>query len=145
MIEIFTSQLPLTLFFAWVFSDVLKYVFALISPNIERSPRLLFEGGGFPSSHTTLVTTLFVFLGLTDGWAASTTMIAMVLALIVTYDAINVRLETENHAKALNKLKNEYKLLDGKDFEVDIGHTTIEIVGGIILGIIIAWMSYMLF
>ena len=67
--------------------------------------------------------------------------ISVVLALIVMYDAANVRKETGNQAKVLNYMMenwaNNKPELFAKDLKELIGHTWLQVVMGAILGVIV--------
>lgn len=93
----------------------------------------IWQTGGFPSSHTagvsTLVTGLYILEGLN-----STLIVAICLAAIVIRDAMGVRLEVGKHSKLLNT-KFKTKLNE------KAGHTPIEVIGGMILGILIALIT----
>lgn len=142
MLDLFTGQLFLTCFIAWVVSDVIKYLIAIFSKKTTRAPHQVFDSGGFPSSHTTIVTTLFFSLGISQGWTAPITTLAGVLAIIVIYDALNIRFQSGLHAKALNKL-GAINPLTGKAFKENLGHTYLEVLGGLILGAMFAIVSYL--
>ena len=69
--------------------------------------------------------------------------ISFVLAMIVMYDAMNVRMETGKQAKLLNRVFFENILeFDGvilqERFKEYVGHTPVQVVAGAILGIVIA-------
>ena len=77
--------------------------------------------------------------------------LAVMFAFVTMYDAMGVRREAGEHAKLLNKYLNEIEALkadkdgdgipDVKVNEIElkefIGHTPLEVLGGVLLGIII--------
>ena len=65
-------------------------------------------------------------------------MISAVIAVIVMYDAINLRGEAGKHAKAINKLNHEAKL------EESLGHNHWEVVAGATFGAVIAFLLLMI-
>lgn len=144
MIDLLTSQLFLTVLGAWVVSDVAKFVIALIDKDKQKPYTRVFDTGGFPSSHTTAVIALFMSLGIDQGWMNPITTVAGVLAVIVMYDAVNLRYQAGLHAKALNKLNQENKP-SKEPLKERLGHTYIEVLGGIVLGIVVASLSYYFF
>lgn len=142
MLDFFTSQLFLTVLSAWFMADIfIKFVVTSLSGDKTPISKRIFTTGGFPSSHTALVITLFMSLGMDQGWDNPITAVAGVLAIIVMYDAVNIRYQAGLHAKALNKLNEGGKLSD-HPFKERLGHRYYEVLGGIILGIIVALVSY---
>lgn len=105
----------------------------------------LYKTGGMPSSHSAMVGALSATLGLKEGLGSSYFAIAIIVAMIVTYDAVNVRLEAGRHARVLNQIIAE--LLQGHPIEETrlkelLGHTYKEVVVGVLFGIAlsIAWL-----
>ena len=98
------------------------------------------ETGGLPSSHAALVTSLATGLGIEQGFGSPYFAIAVVLTMIVTYDAQGVRRQAGEHARALNVVFAE--LLSGhevseKHLSEVLGHSRIEVFAGIGFGIIV--------
>jgi acid phosphatase family membrane protein YuiD len=103
------------------------------------SLQVLFSTGGMPSSHSALVTSLATATGIQYGFDSGYFAIASVLALIVMYDARGVRQESGQHARVLNQLVRE--LMSGhpitdRELKELLGHTTIEVFVGALVGII---------
>lgn len=100
---------------------------------------VLFSTGGMPSSHSALVTSLATATGIQYGFESAYFAIATVLALIVMYDARGVRQESGQHARVLNHIVRE--LMSGhtiseRELKELLGHTTMEVFVGGIVGII---------
>lgn len=96
--------------------------------------------GGFPSSHSAMVSSLATGVGLSQGFDSMYFAIATVLAMIVTYDASTVRREAGEHGRALNLIIA--KLLSGEKitevpFKEVLGHNRREVAGGVIFGIVV--------
>jgi hypothetical protein len=67
--------------------------------------------------------------------------LGVAITMIVTYDAAGVRRQAGIHAQRINLLFGE--LLNGhpvseKDLREVLGHTPLEVMGGILLGLIVA-------
>ncbi|MBU0577344.1 divergent PAP2 family protein [Patescibacteria group bacterium] len=103
----------------------------------KRSKVRFFNYGGMPSGHSAFVSALVVVVAYREGIDSTLFMIAAAFALIVMYDAINLRSESGKHAKILNKLSPEAKL------EESIGHTKLEVIGGAVFGAVIAFVLLM--
>jgi acid phosphatase family membrane protein YuiD len=110
--------------------------------------RTLVTTGGMPSSHTALVVGLTTSVGLTQGWTNPLFDVSLVFAFIVMYDAAGVRRAAGRQAKVLNEilaeLQHDFKLSIPRLQEL-LGHTPREVVGGAILGIVVAFVAFNLF
>ncbi|MBN1258248.1 divergent PAP2 family protein [Candidatus Peregrinibacteria bacterium] len=90
--------------------------------------------GGMPSGHSSFVSALVVTVAYKEGAGSTLFMISAVIALIVMYDAINLRYEAGKHAKTINKLVPEAKL------EESLGHNHLEVVVGAVFGAVVAFL-----
>ena len=140
---------------AMIFCQLIK----LITFSIKEKKlyiKALFTTGGMPSSHTATVISLTVLLGLFQ-YADTGTLdysfaVALVFACIVIHDAMGVRLEASRHAKILNNLlKNEDPQIRveqgfGKKGVLKelLGHKPVEVVGGVIVGVLFAVFGYLI-
>ena len=98
------------------------------------------ETGGLPSSHAALVSALATGLGIEQGFSSPFFAIAIILMMIVTYDAQGVRRQAGEHARALNVIFAE--LLSGHEINETqlsevLGHSKVEVLAGILYGIFI--------
>lgn len=124
---------------SWLAAQVIKVIITLI---VERKLDLkrLVGMGGMPSSHTSFVFSLCLMVGITDGFNTAQFAVSFALAAVVIYDAMGVRAETGKQGVVLNQILKEV-LIEGKPITEDklkelVGHTPLEVVGGIILAII---------
>uniref|UniRef100_A0A7C3MKN3 Divergent PAP2 family protein n=1 Tax=Dictyoglomus thermophilum TaxID=14 RepID=A0A7C3MKN3_DICTH len=104
-----------------------------------------FEWGGMPSSHSALVVSLSLIIGIKEGFNSTIFILSMFLAGIVIADAIGVRLATEEQAKVINKIiQRELKDPELKEINLkeSIGHTPIEAIVGGIIGLILGHLLY---
>ena len=101
-----------------------------------------------------MVTAMTIAAAMTDGVNSTIFALAMVFSFVTLYDAMGVRWQAGLHAKVLNRVKRETKELkeiedmrDGiKDEEYEeiedlkefIGHRPMEVLVGVLLGIMIA-------
>src|SRR6185503_16186505 len=102
---------------------------------------LLLTTGGMPSSHSSLMTATTLAIGLYYGFDSPIFALGVVVTMIVTYDAAGVRQQAGIHAHRINVIVAE--LLKGhpineRDLRVVLGHTPLEVVGGILLGLAVA-------
>ena len=125
---------------AWAAAQVLKFIIDAII-NRRFDVKYLFTGGGMPSSHSSFVcacATAVVYRAGTDSVAFA---IAVVVALVVMYDAANVRKETGEQAKILNYMMENWESgkpdLFAEELKELIGHTWLQVAMGALLGILI--------
>jgi acid phosphatase family membrane protein YuiD len=131
---------------AWALAQVIK-----IPLDYLRTRRwnwaLLFTTGGMPSSHSSLMTAATLAIGLYYGLDNPLFALGVAITMIVIYDAAGVRMQAGIHAQRINVLFNELlhgHLVDEKELREVIGHTPLEVVGGILLGLVIATMQWMI-
>ena len=131
---------------AWATAQVIK-----IPLDFLRTRRwnwaLLFTTGGMPSSHSALMTAITLAIGLYFGFDHPTFALGVAITMIVTYDAAGVRQQAGIHAQRINIIFEE--LLRGhpineKDLRVVLGHTPLEVVGGILLGLVVATTQWLI-
>ena len=79
-----------------------------------------FEAGGMPSSHSSLVVSLSMIIGLKEGFDSMIFAVVAIFSAIVMYDAIQVRAE-------------------------EVGHTLVEVATGALLGLFISILVYLKF
>lgn len=102
---------------------------------------LFFAAGGMPSSHSCLVTSTALAIGLHNGFDNPLFAVAVALAMVVVYDATGVRRQAGMQAQKINVLVEE--LLQGHPINEQhlrevIGHTPLEALGGVLLGLAVA-------
>lgn len=133
---------------SWLIAQVMKMIVHLIATKKLDFSRLV-DSGGMPSSHTALVVSLSTAVGLTEGWHSVAFAIAACFAMIIIYDATNLRRSAGYHAQVLNDVVPQLlkgKLL-GEGFAFPklrelLGHNPLEVFVGGILGILIAlWIT----
>lgn len=131
---------------AWALAQVIK-----IPLDYFRTRRwnwaLLFTTGGMPSSHSSLMTATTLAIGLYYGLDSPLFAIGVAITMIVVYDAAGVRQQAGIHARRINVLFGE--LLHGhpinqKDLREVIGHTPLEVTGGILLGLAVATTQWLI-
>ncbi|XP_008787710.1 uncharacterized membrane protein YuiD [Phoenix dactylifera] len=108
----------------------------------------LVGSGGMPSSHSATVTALAAAIGFQEGFGASTFATAMILAGVVMYDALGVRLHAGRQAEVLNQivyeLPAEHPLADTRPLRELLGHTPPQVFAGAVLGVFIAITGHLI-
>lgn len=109
---------------------------------------LILSAGGMPSSHSAMVTAAAVGVGHYMGFDTPAFGLAFAVAAVVIYDATNIRRQAGFHAQQINRIINEF--FQGKtkpvreygELKEVLGHSPIEALGGIILGLLVSIVSW---
>ncbi|MBW8898996.1 MAG: divergent PAP2 family protein [Massilia sp.] len=116
---------PLT----WAIVGPIKFLITSV-----RQRRLAFDlvgNGGFPSNHSAVVTSMATLIALREGMGHPAFGVAVTLCFIVMIDANSLRQHVGRQAAAINRLAGE----KGAGLRERMGHTLVEIGGGIATGI----------
>ena len=128
---------------AWFTAQFLKVFTGIFKVKKFSVVELLFGTGGMPSSHSASVCALATACAIRDGFTSSSFAISLVLALIVMRDAMRMRRQVGEQAKALNNLfqklsqnLNDPELTE-KTLEELAGHTPLQVFAGMLIGVLI--------
>lgn len=117
-------------FLAWVIAGGLKYI---INHVHYGNARERIGNGGFPSNHTTIMTTTVMLIGMEEGFSSAMFGLGVTITFIVIIDAAGLRLHVGRHARVINSMTT-----DDERLRESMGHKPIEIVGGLVLGTLLA-------
>ena len=129
----------------WAAAQIIKFILVfLLYRKVDF--RRFTGSGGMPSSHSSLVVSLAVSVGFTEGFDSLIFAACAVTALIVMYDAAGVRRSAGQQAAILNRIvedwgKEDYTHTEKRLKEL-LGHTPVEVIAGALLGAIIAIIRY---
>jgi len=104
--------------------------------------RLWTSSGGMPSSHSATVCGLSTSVALHEGLDRTLFALSLFLAIFVIYDAAVVRRASGYQAQALNKIMAkvfEAHSISQIQLKELIGHTPIQVIIGIFIGILVAF------
>lgn len=120
---------------AWLLAQILKTLINFLSTK-EFNPERLFGSGGMPSSHSSTVCALVTAVAFRYGCDTYEFAMAAVFAIIVMYDAMNVRREAGEHAKWINLITTTLQpdIPIERKFKEYLGHTPLQVLMGAILG-----------
>lgn len=121
-------------------AQVIKFIVAYFK-NRRVDLRRLIEPGGMPSSHCSAVATLSTTVGLVFGFDSTLFAVTVFFGFVIIYEATGLRRVVGEQAEALNKLIDAvYKKekLPNQRLHVLLGHTPLEVLLGIIMGILFA-------
>ena len=108
----------------------------------------MLSAGGMPSSHSALMVSAALGTGLHIGFETPIFAVAVAITMIVVYDAAGVRRQAGMHAERINVLFDELlsgHLWDENALREVLGHTPLEVTGGILLGIVVATLNWLIF
>jgi len=131
---------------AWLIAQGLKPPIEYLRTR-EWNWRVMLNAGGMPSSHSALMVSVMQGIGLFVGFNSALFALAVALTMIVVYDAAGVRRQAGIHAERINILFEE--LLKGHMWDQDelrevLGHTPLEVVGGLLLGLVVATINWLI-
>ncbi len=129
----------------WILAQVLKVPIDVLQSH-QWNWALFFAAGGMPSSHSALVTSTAVAVGLHFGFDNPLFGVAVAMAMVVVYDATGIRRQAGMQAQKINVLVEE--LLQGHPISQEhlrevLGHTPLEALGGVLLGIFVAIVMWL--
>ena len=146
IVQLFTNPFAVTALSSWFVAQVIKVILNLIINKKFDLSRLVGDGG-MPSGHSATVTALATYAALAVGPGSCEFAVCGILAVIVCHDATGVRMETQKQGRLLQDLVDAFEALHDKDLpEVKlkrfVGHTPIQVLAGIILGVSNAFVMY---
>ncbi|MBR0475100.1 MAG: divergent PAP2 family protein [Erysipelotrichaceae bacterium] len=139
----------IALVIAQILKPLIVYVF-----HREWKPILLLASGGMPSSHSALVSALCLSVGLIEKFSSTMFAITLVFSLVILFDACNVRYYAGQNITLTKKLIDD--LVELGNLKIDdpiyhkkmkevLGHTYLEVLGGIIVGLATSYIYYLIF
>ena len=137
--QISKNEILLTAALAWAVSCFFKAIVCLVTCRNVKLGKV-FGSGGMPSTHSATVTGLAVTTGLTQGFDTPLFAIALILAIVVMYDASGIRRAAGQHASFINILLDDAREDEDEDdgeqirLKEVLGHTPLEVTAGAILG-----------
>ena len=127
----------------WFCIQVFKVICDLVKTKKFNFKRIM-GAGGMPSSHTAVVTSLAMLVGKSEGFDSAMFAVALVFAMVVTYDTAGDRRAAGKQAHLLNKII-ETPGLTGVEVQerlVEVlGHTPLQVIVGAIIGITVGLLA----
>lgn len=137
LLDLLDNRVLLAALLGWLIAQILKVVLVFWEEKRLDFSRMV-GSGGMPSSHSALITAMAVSVGKYAGLDSIAFAIAASVALVVMYDAANVRREAGRQAELLNKIVLEIyqdNHLNQEKLKELLGHTPVEVAAGALLGI----------
>lgn len=140
--DLLHNQIFVAAVLGWLVAQVLKTIIHMIV-NKQFVVERMVGGGGMPSSHSATVCALATATGMRYGGGSFEFAVAIMLAIIVMYDAMGVRRETGIQGRVLNEMLDIFMNM-GKEISAEaklkelVGHTPLQVLMGAVLGCVIA-------
>ncbi len=141
--DLFANHVLLSSASAWLIAQIAKTIVAFVQGK-GLQPRYLFRSGGMPSAHSAFVSALTTAIAMVAGTGSVAFAISAALALVVMYDATDVRHSVGRQSIIINRIVEEIRL--GRpmtelksDLREFVGHTPFQVFAGAAMGIVIAW------
>ena len=150
LVDLITNKILVVGVVSWFLAQVFKCISNLILTkkfSIER----LFGDGGMPSGHSATVVSVAVATGLYQGFDSAVFAVAMIVAIVVMHDAMNVRYQAGKQAELLNVMADMFEKITGADLPNEeklkelLGHTPLQVAAGCVLGVATAVIMYLVF
>ena len=131
----------------WLTAQVLKTIINFILLGKFQLERM-WGDGGMPSAHSATVCAMVIATARSEGIASPIFAIASVLAIITMHDAMGVRYETGEQAKVLNQMIEQWidvseknaPLLQNLHLKEMVGHTPLQVVAGVVVGVVVGFL-----
>ncbi len=144
--ELFQNRVLISALTAWLTAQIVKVPIEYFRTQ-HWNWSLLLTTGGMPSSHSALIVGATLSIGLYFGFNNPIFALGVAIAMIVTYDAAGVRRQAGMHAERINYLFDELfkgHIWDEKELREVLGHTPMEVTGGILWGTAVAIIMWMI-
>ena len=142
--DVYRNKILMTTIFTWLIAQTIKVVIGVFRKK-KFDFRLFIGSGGMPSAHAAGAACLATSIGMECGFESTYFALAFAFAIVVMFDSQGVRRSAGKQAGILNKIMEDIywrgKIQELRLREL-IGHTPIEVIIGLILGIVIALISY---
>ena len=123
----------------WVISGSIKFCVNCFCFGYRTAFKLI-GYGGFPSTHSSIISSALFLALMVEGVDSISVLIALSVLIIVALDAKSLRRQIGLHAKRINFLsKNDRKFIPLRE---RIGHSFFQIMGGMFVGLVSAMIIY---
>lgn len=121
---------------AYLLAGSLKFL--VNSVRLRRLATAEIGVGGFPSTHTAIVSSVLALSALREGISSAAFGVSLALTLVVVVDAVDLRRKVGRHASAINALLRASGSADAPLRE-RTGHSVVEVLGGFAVGALSAF------
>jgi hypothetical protein len=138
------NELAIVSIMSGLFAQLIKVVIDILKTHRVHFTKF-FDTGGMPSSHTSLVTTLTIGVGLKAGVDSSLFSVTLVFSLYFIFEATGLRQEVGKQAKVLNEIVDDLLIthhINTSRLKELVGHTWGEVFVGLMIGTACALIAF---
>lgn len=146
LLAVFQNHVLLSALIAWGLAQGLKIPLDYLQTR-RWNWALLLSAGGMPSSHAALVVAAAHAIGLYVGFETPLFGVAVVVCMVVIYDATGIRRQAGMQARKINILVDSFlsgHSVSDKQLREVLGHTPLEALGGFVLGLVVTQLLWFL-
>lgn len=137
----------------WLSAQFIKTTIKLITGKIRSFKSLIemlfWATGGMPSSHSAMTTSVCITIGFKSGFNSNIFVFSLMFLFVVIRDSFGVRRSSGIQAHKINEIGQELKeknvIENYKKMKVVNGHSPMEVICGILLGILIGMAFSLLY
>ena len=126
-------------FMAWVVAGSMKFIVNYL--RFGNKAKQLIGYGGFPSTHSTVLSAPVFLCGFTEGFNTPLFSLGIGALLILVIDAHGLRRKVGEQAAAINALRKATGI-NAEPLRERMGHSWFEISGGIVLGALLGLAAH---
>lgn len=123
---------------AWLVAGTIKFIVNYV--RFRKEAVNLIGNGGFPSTHTTVISSTVFFIALSEGMASPIVGLGVAVLMITIFDAMGLRRAVGKQAGRINQYMSTDQtttLLRERQ-----GHTPVEVLGGLMTGFLLAFLLH---
>ncbi len=146
LLDLVTNRVLVAALIGWFLGQFLKVPIEYLLKR-RWNWALWFGSGGMPSSHSSLSVATTLAIGLYYGFGTPLFALAFAVTMVIVYDAAGVRRQAGYHAEKINLLIEEFfrgHPISQERLKEVLGHTPKEVIGGVVLGVLVALGVYLL-
>ncbi|MBQ8136793.1 MAG: divergent PAP2 family protein [Clostridia bacterium] len=138
--QLFSNSVLLCAAISWIVAQAIKTaIHTALYKHLDW--KRIIGSGGMPSSHTAFVASACAMTAIKHGVDSTLFALSFCIAAVVIYDAMGVRRETGRQGEAINRILSEF-VMNGKPITEEnmktlVGHSPIEVLGGLIVAAIV--------
>lgn len=136
------SPYLLAILAAWLVAQGAKYVASVMRTGKLTDWRQFYISGGMPSAHSATMISITTMIGLKDGFTSGLFGLAVMVSVIVMYDAMMVRRSSGAQGEALKALITEVRsaLVAPR---IVRGHQPMEVLVGALVGALVGYIVFL--
>ena len=143
-LELITNPFLVVPIGSWALAQIIKSIIDTVVNKKFSWSRLLGDGG-MPSAHSATVASLAITVALRVGCGSVEFAMAAIFAVVVCRDAVGVRQETGKQAVLLQELIDTLEVITREDLpevrlKMLVGHTSVQVLMGVLLGVVNAFI-----